>query len=103
MAIFTAIFTAIGTALSTALGFAVGSAAAAFTIGATVAIGQALIFGGLALSATLFANSMKNSFTASSPTYSNPTLQTQTNPDLPVPLLYGTVKLAGKTIIQLMA
>ena len=101
MAVFTAIFASIGTALATALNFGVGSAAFAFTVGATIAIGNALIFGGVAMSLSLMTGGMaKNNYASSSATYGNPTLQTQTNPDLPVPLLYGTVKLAGNRIWQ---
>lgn len=55
------------------------------------------IFGGVAL---LLSHKKKNSSTSGSPTYGQATLQTQTNPDLPVPLLYGTVKLAGNRIWQ---
>lgn len=94
--------TAIGGAIGAALGFAAGSAAMITTIGITVAVGSALagslVYGGVALA--LGAMSKKVGFDASSPTYGNPTIQTQTNPDLPVPLLYGTVKLAGNRIWQ---
>lgn len=60
------------------------------------AVGAAIIYGGMALALT---SKMKASGIAGSPSYSSQ-LQTQTDPDLPVPLLYGTVKLAGNRIWQ---
>lgn len=93
------IFTAVATAVTSALIGTVTMATALITgyvVGAVVA--GAVLFGGVALSMTL--GNKKADFGASSPTYANPTLQTQTNPDLPVPLLYGTVKLAGNRIWQ---
>lgn len=54
------------------------------------------LYGGVALLASSLAS---KAFHANSPTYQS-ILQTQTNPDLPVPLLYGTVKLAGNRIWQ---
>lgn len=67
-------------------------AAPILSVGLSVAL-----YGGMAL---LSKASMKKSGLSSSPTYAQATLQTQTNPDLPVPLLYGTVKLAGNRIWQ---
>ena len=62
-------------------------------IGAVVAL---TVYGGVALALT----SATKRGLGNSPTYAQATLQTQTNPDLPVPLLYGTVKLAGNRIWQ---
>lgn len=91
--------------LSTILAFTAGVVFGAIGWTTTVAIGvasligyvgAALIYGGLALS----VSRKKASGLSSSPTYAQATLQTQTNPDLPIPLLYGTVKLAGNRIWQ---
>jgi hypothetical protein len=95
-----AIITAITTAVAAVSAF-IGSTA--FTIGAIAVTWGAVIkaaifvFGGVALS---LSSGKKGGGLSSSPTYANPVLQTQTNPDLPVPLLYGTVKLAGNRIWQ---
>lgn len=100
MAIFTAIATAIlGTTLAATTAFTIG--ATAVTFGAILATTlQALtIFGGMALSMALSKKSAGD-FGASSPTYANGIIQTQTNQDLPIPLLYGTCKLAGNRIWQ---
>lgn len=96
-----AIFTAIATAIATSLGMALATTATATFITVTAAIMQGLTmalvsFGGVMLSKTL----AKKDYGSMSSTYGNPTLQTQTNPDLPVALLYGTVKLAGNRIWQ---
>lgn len=77
------------TALGATLGF-VGTAIV------SVALSVAL-YGGMAL---LSSSLSKKGGLGNSPTYTQATLQTQTNPDLPVPLLYGTVKLAGNRIWQ---
>lgn len=91
--------------LSTILAFTAGVVFGAIDWTTTVAIGvasligyvgAALIYGGLALS----VSRKKASGLSSSPTYAQASLQTQTNPDLPIPLLYGTVKLAGNRIWQ---
>lgn len=91
--------------LSTIIAFTAGVVFGAIGWTTTVAIGvatligyvgAALIYGGLALS----ISRKKASGLSSSPTYAQATLQTQTNPDLPIPLLYGTVKLAGNRIWQ---
>lgn len=55
------------------------------------------IYGGVALALT---TGLRKTGLSNSPTYTQATLQTQTNPDLPIPLLYGTVKLAGNRIWQ---
>ena len=84
--IFTFLTTTIG--LSTALG------------AAGAVIGGVLIYGGSALS-LLCSNRNKNTKgVAVSPSYAE-TLTTQTSQNLPIPLLYGTVKLAGNRIWQL--
>lgn len=91
--------------LSTIIAFTAGVVFGAIGWTTTVAIGvaaligyvgAALIYGGLALS----ISRKKASGLSNSPTYAQATLQTQTNPDLPIPLLYGTVKLAGNRIWQ---
>lgn len=99
-----AIFTALATAITSAI---VGAGFGATVFGSTLVIstwavvagyvGAAIIYGGVAL---LAGSLMKQSGMSNSPTYAQSTLQTQTNPDLPVPLLYGTVKLAGNRIWQ---
>lgn len=95
-----AVFTAIATAIASGLGMALATTATATFIAVTAGALQllttaAFLFGGMALS----MHSMKKGL-ANSPTYANSTLQTQTNPDLPIPLLYGSVKLAGNRIWQ---
>ena len=85
------------TSIATALGatIATGSAiATAFTIAGWV--GAAVIYGGIAVSAI---SGRKKSDIDNSATYSGP-LQTQTDQNLPIPLLYGTCKLAGNRIWQ---
>lgn len=97
--VLSSIFSAIGIGIATALGASMTTAmavGAAFVIGGNILLGAAL-FGGIALSITA---SRKVGGLSSSPTYAQATLQTQTNPDLPIPLLYGTVKLAGNRIWQ---
>lgn len=88
------------TAAVTAIGSVMG--ATAFTVfGLSVTWGmvtQAVIYGGMAISAALSA-SKKPDFGSLSPTYQGK-LQTQTDQNLPVPLLYGTVKVAGNRIWQ---
>lgn len=98
------IFTAIA-AVATAIA---GAAASAFGLGligfgvaygaAYVAVSTAVIFGGIALSTS--GGKAASPGVASSPSYSSPTLQTQTNNDLPIPMIYGEVKLAGNRIWQ---
>lgn len=100
------IFTAIGTTILGSLGFIVCTNAAVgvfsivtATTAMIVGIGTtALIFGGIALSIT--SANKKTSFGDLSSTYGSGILQTQTNQDLPIPLLYGTCKLAGNRIWQ---
>ena len=60
-------------------------------------VGKAIIYGGVALSSALQKKS--GDFGSLSPTYQG-SIQTQTNQDLPIPLLYGTCKLAGNRIWQ---
>lgn len=92
MAVITSIVAAV-----VATSFTIGSLSVAATAAVLGIAGGLLVYGGMALS---MAASKKSSGIASSATYGNPTLQTQTNPDLPVPILYGTVKLAGNRIWQ---
>lgn len=82
----------------TAIGGAIIGAGFGTAIVVVGAIGAALVYGGVALGLSSLAK--KTGGMASSATYGNPVLQTQTNPDLPVPILYGTVKLAGNRIWQ---
>ena len=87
------------TAVAAVIGATGVGAMTAFSIGAlavtwNAVIGAAMLFGGVALSAIT-----KKSGAYSSPTYDG-IKQTQTNQDLPVPLLYGTCKLAGNRIWQ---
>ena len=92
MAVVTSIFTAIGASIFGGVLFG-ASVTTFYVLGlATVAA----IFGGV----SFLISSTTRKGLANSPTYANPVLQTQTNPDLPVPLLYGTVKLAGNRIWQ---
>lgn len=88
--VFTAL--AIGAALATT-SFA---ALVGFTGLAITSIAASLaLYGGIALLVTTKTKGLN-----ASATYAQPTLQTQTDPNLPVPLLYGTVKLAGNRIWQ---
>lgn len=100
------VFETIGAIVIASMGGAVfGSAAAGtafFTVSAGIAtaigVGTAAItFGGIALSIVDMAT--RKDFGSSSPSYQG-LLQTQTNQDLPLPLLYGTCKLAGNRIWQ---
>lgn len=74
---------------------AITAGAVAITWGSILS--SALIFGGTALS-VLTAKKMGD-FASQSPSYQDK-LQTQTDQSLPLPLLYGTVKLAGNRIWQ---
>ncbi len=74
----------------------------AFTVGTAsitwgTVINSAVIFGGAALS--VMTSKKAGDFGSMSATYSG-VLQTQTNQNLPLPLLYGTCKLAGNRIWQ---
>jgi hypothetical protein len=93
-----AILAAIGAALTA---ISTTMAATAFSIGTFAVtwgmITNVVLFGGVALAATLSAKTPD--FGSMSPTYQGQ-IQTQTNQDLPVPLLYGTCKLAGNRIWQ---
>lgn len=93
-----AVIAAIGAFLSAMSGL---MSATAFSIGTFAVtwggIAETLIWGGLLLSNTL-ANQKAN-FVSNSPNYGG-IKQTQTNQDLPIPLLYGTCKLAGNRIWQ---
>lgn len=102
-----AVFTAIATAITSAF-FAVAGAMGATLATATLAtigtivgyVGAAVIYGGVALSVSMLTRKKGASYGDTSATYGNAVLQTQTNQDLPIPLLYGTVKLAGNRIWQ---
>lgn len=97
-----AIFTAIATAIATSLGMTLAATATATFITIAAGVMQGLvIFGGLALATSLSTSrSGSADYGSTSPTYSNRTIQTQTSQDLPIPLLYGKVKLAGNRIWQ---
>jgi hypothetical protein len=96
-----AVFTAIATAIATSLGMALAATATATFIAATAFVLQGLTMIALTFGGSMLAKSLSKGgdFTVNSPTYSA-IKQTQTNPDLPIPLLYGTVKLAGNRIWQ---
>ena len=106
MAIFTAIAAAITAAVTTvftAVG-ATGAIAAAIAVGVGY-VGAAVIYGGVALALSSIGSKLGGSGRAgsygdSSATYGGTVLQTQTNQDLPIAMLYGTVKLAGNRIWQ---
>lgn len=60
------------------------------------------IYGGIAIAAGAFSNKLLSSSRkgmSASPSYQG-TKYTQTNPDMPLPLLYGTVQVAGNLIWQ---
>lgn len=91
------VFTAIGAAIFGSILFGVSTSVfTALGVAVVGAVIGGMIYGGMALSKTM---SPKLGL-SNSPTYAQATLQTQTNPDLPIPLLYGTVKLAGNRIWQ---
>ena len=100
------IFETIGAVVLASVGGAISGSAAAgaaiFTVSATVAtvigVGATICtFGGIALS--IIGAVKSKDFGSSSPTYKG-LLQTQTDQNLPIPLLYGTCKLAGNRIWQ---
>lgn len=102
-----AIFTAIGGSVIGVFGGAVTGTAAASTALFTVSTGVAtaigigatiITFGGVALS--VVNTFSQKDFGSSSPTYGNGIIQTQTDQNMPIPLLYGTCKLAGNRIWQ---
>lgn len=103
MAIFTAIAAAVA-AVATAVGVTatVGGIAVASIIGYTVAtaVTVGLVFGGIALSKSASGSFDYQSPVSSSPTYGSGVIQTQTNNNLPIPLIYGNVKCAGNLIWQ---
>ena len=95
-----AIFTSIATAIAVGLGMPLVAVSTGTFITVTALALQALTTAALMWGGVALSSSIGKKGVSTSPTYSNPTLQTQTNPDLPVPLLYGTVKLAGNRIWQ---
>ena len=101
MAVFTAIATALlGSTLANTIAFTIG--ASVITYGTMLAASLQFaftIFGGVALSAILNKVTAKD-FASASPTYGNGIIQTQTDQNLPIPMLYGTCKLAGNRIWQ---
>lgn len=69
---------------------------------ASKAVFAKFIYGGLMMAATSFASKTAMSGRkgiANSPTYQS-TQYTQTNPDMPLPIVYGTVRTAGNLIWQ---
>lgn len=109
MAVFTTIAAAITSAFFAVAG-AMGAtlATAGLALAGTIVgyVGAAVIYGGVALALSSVGKKLAGgsgragSYGDTSATYGNPVLQTQTNQDLPIPLLYGTVKLAGNRIWQ---
>lgn len=97
MAVFTSIFSSIGIAIATSLGASLSTALIAGSI--AVAVGNAILGAALFGGVSFLISSVSKKGINNSPTYAS-VLQTQTNPDLPLPLLYGTVKLAGNRIWQ---
>ncbi len=101
MAIFTALAGAITAGFFSIAG-SLGAVLATSTFAAVGTIigyvGAALIYGGIALSITMLSIN-KGNYGNLSPTYKG-VLQTQTDQNLPVPLLYGTCKLAGNRVWQ---
>lgn len=93
-----ATITAALTSFATAIGV---SAAAGTTLAAAFSIagwvGAAIIYGGMAVS--IIASKKAFDLGSQSATYKG-VLQTQTDQNLPLPLLYGTCKLAGNRIWQ---
>lgn len=92
-------------ALAFSIGFVLGFANIALgTVGTAIAIGVSIvgslaIWGGVALSKS--QGGKKNiPGISDSLTYGNNVLQTQTNNQLPAPLVYGKVKLAGNKLYQ---
>lgn len=85
------------------VGIVVASAVGALGVGATglniigATIVAGIIWGGNAISKSL---APKREATQSSPTYQFNSLQTQTNNQLPIPLIYGENKIAGNRIWQ---
>ena len=72
---------------------------AAILIGYGVAYAAVgLVFGGIALA--LGSKHDEGTGSATSPTYASTTLQSQTNNTLPIPLIYGKVKVAGNRLWQ---
>lgn len=100
MAVITAIVSAVTAAVAAVSAFMGTTAIAigALTITWGAAIKGLIIFGGIALSLT--TSKRGGDYGANSATYASGVLQTQTNQDLPIPMLYGTVKLAGNRIWQ---
>lgn len=83
--------------ISAIVGFTFGMLGLSFTAAAlTSAVLATVIYGGIAMS---LMSKQNIGGLGNSPAY-QAQLQTQANPDLPVPLLYGTVKLAGNRIWQ---
>lgn len=108
MAVFTAIAAAITSAFFAVAG-AMGAtlATAGLALAGTIVgyVGAAVIYGGVALALSSIGSKLGGSGRAgsygdSSATYGGTVLQTQTNQDLPIAMLYGTVKLAGNRIWQ---
>lgn len=85
------------------VGSFIAKGAAAIVKGAAIAasnVASKFIFGGIAIAASaLTSKTSAQNGIASSPTYQS-VQYTQTNPDLPLPIIYGTVKTAGNIIWQ---
>jgi len=101
----TSVLTSIGVAIAGAAGATLGTAAFSAIVGSTViggwaAIATGLVFGGIALSKSASGSFDYQSPVSSSPTYGSGVIQTQTNNNLPIPLIYGYVKCAGNRLWQ---
>ena len=101
-----AVFTALAGLITSAFFSVAGALGATLATAGLAAIGTAIgyisaafIYGGIALGLSSITTK-KADFGSNSPTYGSGVLQTQTNQDLPVPLLYGRCKLAGNRIWQ---
>lgn len=97
MIVTAATITATLTSVATALGATVAGSALATAFAVAGWVGAAVIYGGMAISALSAPKS--NDIGNNSATYKG-LLQTQTDQNLPIPLLYGTCKLAGNRIWQ---
>ena len=85
----------VGIVIASTIGAMGIGAAGINVIGATLVAG--VIWGGTAISKSL---APKKSSTQNSPTYQFNSLQTQTNNQLPIPLIYGENKIAGNRLWQ---
>ena len=95
MIVTAATITAALTSIATAIGATVAGSALATAFAVAGWVGAAVIYGGMAISAISARKS--NDIGNNSATYKG-LLQTQTDQNLPLPLLYGTCKLDKRNI-----